>query len=116
MTLPPAIIAKAPNLARAIVELQRIESGDALPHWEGYPTVAQDEMLAFVLAILEGKSPESQRERWLVDMLMAGWKLGPEYNATLKTHPRMMHWADDSVEIRSNLTRAGNLVSVLAFL
>jgi hypothetical protein len=112
-TLPSAMIAKASLVAQAICELDRIESSGTMPHWEDYPTLAQQELIAFVIAMFEGKTPEAHQESWVVDQLLAGWTFGEQYDDVAKTDPRLMHWVDYPETKRSQLTRAATLAKIL---
>lgn len=114
--VPQAILDKVPNIARAVCELQRIESGDALPHWEGLPALAQSEMLAFVEAVVSGKTPEVHHLEWLLARVREGWVVGGAYDAEAKTDPRLILWDERPASDRIALTRAARLVQSLVML
>jgi hypothetical protein len=112
-SLPIAMLEKATLVAQAICELDRIESYGSMPHWEDYPELAQQELIAFVIAMFEGKTPETHQESWVVDQLLSGWTFGEQYDAVAKTDPRLMHWRDYPDAKRAQLTRAATLAKLL---
>jgi hypothetical protein len=104
---------RALALAKACCELEAIESGDVLPHWEDRSVEYQTEMVDFAREILKGRSPQMAHDLWVVAMLRAGWSVGPEYDAIAKTDPRILFWEDYPDTIRSALVRAAQVMIAL---
>ena len=100
-------------LAQACCELEAIESGGVLPHWEDRPAAYQSEMVGFAREILAGRSPQMAHDLWVVAMLREGWTLGAEIDPVAKTDPRLVFWEDYPDAVRSALIRAAQVVIAL---
>jgi hypothetical protein len=62
------------------------------PHWDAAGEEAQASATAGVKALLAAPSttPSQNHENWMGARLRAGWKWGPAFNRSLKTHPDLV--------------------------
>lgn len=109
----------ATDIARVCHEANRaycaaIGDHTQLP-WDEAPDWQKESAIAGVTAILENPdtTPEQSHEGWLRHKAADGWTFGPVKDATLKTHPCFVAYADLPVEQRAKDALFGAVVRAL---
>lgn len=85
------------------------------PHWDDATDEMRQQVLDLVRSYRRGTTPEQAHERWRSLMADRGWRYGPAWSDTGRTHPNLVPYGQlpERQRIKSRMSHQVTLVMVL---